>query len=276
MSMNAYSLGLYRLPMPTWAWSRVTKRFRLHDFSKKAIGSQVPYSFITKHDDEGNGDKLLMFSGSTGSIIDGLGASVTYSTSQRLTTGVLFGCTSQKIQEAQGLLSKCGDSKNHPLLVIGTFVELQWRAMQKNAYHIDREWRIFQDEDYQPENERTDSGIKLTNMRINKLRDMITDIRGSVPTCRRNTKSVIDYFMTLEGGEPGWEWVRNDVALRKQTARFKQRFEAIDYSYQDLTIFCENLADEMTQKAQQVCHLSKQARQASRPIADTIYNPCSS
>jgi hypothetical protein len=228
---------------------------------ERATSNKVTYSFIAAKPEEGiepNQPRrtLFMYTGVIGgSIPDNIAVSVTYCCKRRVTVAVIYGCTAEQKSDVFKLLGGCEGSKNHPYLVIGTFAELQLKAISKYVKGITYDWELFElsklnHTDY------SDAQIKSLNSKLREYRVKIKKAESEVQLTQRYVRSTIDHLNSLLPDPATYhpngldqEWLQD---MEEKTTRFKKRFAELDGLYDDEIVRCRTTAEEMAYSAQQV------------------------
>jgi hypothetical protein len=182
-----------------------------------------------------------MYTGVMGDFTtDNIGVSITYCHKRKLMLAILYGCSQRQMVEATRLLKQCDSTspniKEHPILVIGTYSELQSQALGAHTEEIITEWTQFRSQLLADRYD--DAQVQRFDDRQRFLYEKIIMIENEIRTAQRCLKMIINHINTmLESG--GGEYPDT-------TKLMKQRFEELDGIYDDLVVKCSMSSNRMS------------------------------
>lgn len=192
------------------------------------------------------------------SLPNDLALSSTYLPHARTTYSVIYGCSEKHLQAIQKRIHTAGDDTNHPLLMVGIFVELEHRRLIDEAERLVDKFTLESDMLEQGSSWDPDSGVIQDHLEIclqsRTLVDHIHTVKRQLAKVSAEIKELVSYWLSAEYTSL-WnqaETANQDVEARRQermveiARQMSSRVRDIQDEYDDKIDECNKMAHNMS------------------------------
>ncbi|KAK3359648.1 hypothetical protein B0T25DRAFT_533500 [Lasiosphaeria hispida] len=288
---------LYYLPCKEEHWEKLVQRVPFHNAISDNIGRGKGFStcLATEH----NGESVEMYTAvMSREWPENIAISSTYFRSSGFTVAIIYGCSDTKgkhddkpsvMDRIQTLLNRSPEAKAHPLLLPRIFAELQRDRVEALVLDIETQLDdlnsnlkinvLHVDDDVVPEPRQLDWEM---SRRLGRFRVKAKRVEEEARMSRENLHKMINHIKasTESGfwlGNAGTQYSQNHEALfKKNTKRFKDRFEDICNELDSMMVRCRTAFEEVTyarelfmaELARQETELARQEAEHSKKEAE--------
>ncbi|KAK3937002.1 hypothetical protein QBC46DRAFT_268482, partial [Diplogelasinospora grovesii] len=233
-------------------WGRVTQAFPVHNVVLRAMEEKTCYStFLVKREAS---DILEMYTATTSSRrYSSMAISSTHFRRSKLTVAVVYGCDDEIMGKIEALLGGWPEVKNHPLLMMGIFAELQRDRIQILVRDITDSWLGLTIESrISPWDRRARPLTWDENQSLREHRHITDEVEDEVRVTKLQLQKTISQIDETVDGEnndatdvqDGREGGATD-GFATSIRRFKRRFDEINMDIDDMMSKLRMTADDM-------------------------------
>ncbi|KAK0721038.1 hypothetical protein B0H67DRAFT_578003 [Lasiosphaeris hirsuta] len=291
---------LYYLPCKKEDWEKLVRLVPFHNAISDNIGRGKSFStcLATEH----NGENVEMYTAvMSREWPENIAISSTYFQSSRFTVAIIYGCSDVKdrddgkpsvMDRIQSLLDRSPEARGHPLLLPRIFAELQRDRVESLVLDIETQLdelnsdlrinvRLQADDKNVPTSRQLDWEM---SRRLGRFRVKVKRVEEEARMSRENLHKMISHIK--DSTESGFWLGRNppdagtrsfsqehEALFKKNTKRFKDRFEDICKELDAMMVRCRTGFEEVTYARelfmaelarQEAEHSKKEAEQTSR------------
>ncbi|KAK0701528.1 hypothetical protein B0T21DRAFT_378831 [Apiosordaria backusii] len=235
----------FYLPISEDHWKKVIQLFHMHNSIKDAMSADKSYSSFLAY--QANGTTVEMFTATMTSRDWDWNCSIsaTYFPEAQLTVGVIFNCHLDQKDMILNMLNRSPEVKDHPLLMLGLYCELQRDRADRLAKRVAAHTiEVLEDMEYlsdvtkvgdkSPDNKRAKTHIQL-RLVISECKKAVEEIRAAKLQTKRITDDICE---KSEASKQPY--------FRKATARYKCRFDQIQIELDGRMAQCRIAAEDLT------------------------------